>query len=149
MPGASRASQALVCARTQALSVTMRKHTLEAAARNVLKLRQAVDKCKATDANRLTTEYNRLVAGLQVRGASCATQTRLNKDIDHSAGGSAREARSAHPGSTSTAAGGRQRWSHRGARDRSGLRCQLRRPAGSAGQAAQAWRRSPALAGVT
>ncbi|KAK9840775.1 hypothetical protein WJX81_004020 [Elliptochloris bilobata] len=52
----------------EALSVTMRKHTLEAAARNVLKLRAAVDKCKQTDANRLTTEYNRLVAGLQERG---------------------------------------------------------------------------------
>ena len=44
----------------------MRKHTLEAAARNVIKLRSAVDKCKSTDANRLMTEYNRLVAGLQV-----------------------------------------------------------------------------------
>lgn len=51
----------------QALSVTMRKHTLEAAARNVLKLRTAVDKCKQTNADRLTTEYNRLVSGLQAR----------------------------------------------------------------------------------
>ena len=50
----------------QALSVTMRKHTLEAAARNVIKLRAAVDKCKSTDANRLMIEYTRLVAGLQV-----------------------------------------------------------------------------------
>ena len=45
----------------------MRKHTLEAAARNVLKLRTAVDKCKQTNADRLTTEYNRLVSGLQAR----------------------------------------------------------------------------------
>ena len=54
----------------QALSVTMRKHTLEAAARNVLKLRTAVDRCKQTNADRLTTEYNRLVSGLQARGLS-------------------------------------------------------------------------------
>ena len=46
----------------------MRKHMLEAAARNVLKLRTAVDRCKQTNADRLTTEYNRLVSGLQARG---------------------------------------------------------------------------------
>ncbi len=103
----SRARQTPVRARAQALSVTMRKHTLEAAARNVLKLRQAVDKCKATDANRLTTEYNRLVAGLQVRGVSDATQPRLNQMLTRV--GARGAARSAYPGTTSAAAGGRRR----------------------------------------
>ena len=55
-----------ICAGVQALSVTMRKHTLEAASRNVTKLRTAVDKCKASNSDRLRAEYNRLVAGLQV-----------------------------------------------------------------------------------
>ena len=60
----------------QALSVTMRKHTLEAAARNVLKLRTAVDKCKQTNADRLTSEYNRLVSGLQARRRdACAAKS--------------------------------------------------------------------------
>ena len=54
----------------------MRKHTLEAAARNVIKLRAAVDKCKSTDANRLMTEYTRLVAGLQVPPLHFSTRIR-------------------------------------------------------------------------
>ena len=65
---ACRAYKTLIADLWQALSVTMRKHTLEAAARNVLKLRTAVDRCKQTNADRLTTEYNRLVSGLQARG---------------------------------------------------------------------------------
>ena len=50
----------------QALSVTLRKQTLDGAMRNVGKLKAAVDKCKETDATRLTNEYKRLVGGLQV-----------------------------------------------------------------------------------
>lgn len=50
----------------QALSVTLRKQTLDGAMRNVGKLKAAVDKCKETDAKRLTSEYQRLVGGLQV-----------------------------------------------------------------------------------
>ena len=34
--------------------------------RNVGRLKAAVDKCKDTDAQRLTNEYKRLVGGLQV-----------------------------------------------------------------------------------
>ena len=50
----------------QALSVTLRKQTLDGAMRNVGKLKAAVDKCKETDADRLTKEYQCLVGGLQV-----------------------------------------------------------------------------------
>ena len=50
----------------QALSVTLRKQTLDGAMRNVGKLKAAVDRCKETDATRLTNEYKRLVGGLQV-----------------------------------------------------------------------------------
>ena len=53
----------------QALSVTLRKRTLDGAMRNVGKLKAAVDKCKDTDAQRLTNEYKRLVGGLQVTTA--------------------------------------------------------------------------------
>ncbi|CAK0735965.1 hypothetical protein CVIRNUC_000669 [Coccomyxa viridis] len=53
----------------EALSVTLRKRTLDGAMRNVGKLKAAVDKCKDTDAQRLTNEYKRLVGGLQERGA--------------------------------------------------------------------------------
>lgn len=50
----------------QALSVTLRKQTLDSAMRNVGKLKAAVDKCKATDEQRLKAEYQRLIGGLQV-----------------------------------------------------------------------------------
>lgn len=46
--------------------MTLRKQTLDGAMRNVGKLKAAVDKCKETDAQRLTNEYKRLVGGLQV-----------------------------------------------------------------------------------
>ena len=49
----------------QALSVTLRERTLDSALRNVAKLKAAVDKCKATDAQRLRSEYDRLIGGLQ------------------------------------------------------------------------------------
>ena len=51
----------------QALSVTLRERTLDSALRNVAKLKAAVDKCKATDAQRLRSEYDRLIGGLQAR----------------------------------------------------------------------------------
>jgi uncharacterized protein YaiI (UPF0178 family) len=51
----------------QALSVTLRQRTLDSAMRNVGKLKAAVDKCKATDAQRLRAEYDRLLGGLHVR----------------------------------------------------------------------------------
>ena len=41
--------------------------------RNVGKLKAAVDKCKETDAQRLTNEYQRLVGGLQVTLAHSGT----------------------------------------------------------------------------
>ncbi len=50
----------------QALSVTLRRQTLDSAMRNVGKLKAAVDKCKATDEQRLKAEYQRLIGGLQV-----------------------------------------------------------------------------------
>jgi hypothetical protein len=51
----------------QALSVTLRRQTLDSALRNVRRLKDAVDKCKATDAERLRGEYQRLIGGLQVQ----------------------------------------------------------------------------------
>ncbi|KAK9916757.1 hypothetical protein WJX75_006598 [Coccomyxa subellipsoidea] len=53
----------------EALSVTLRRQTLDSAMRNVGKLKAAVDKCKATDEQRLKAEYQRLIGGLQERGA--------------------------------------------------------------------------------
>lgn len=54
----------------EALSVALRPATLEAAARNVGRLRTAVENAKASDAARLRDEYERLVRGLrqQVHG---------------------------------------------------------------------------------
>jgi DNA excision repair protein ERCC-2 len=51
----------------EALSVALRPAALEAAARNVRRLKDAVDRAKATDAARLRAEYDRLLGGL--RGA--------------------------------------------------------------------------------
>ena len=50
----------------QALSVNLRQQTLDAASRNIGRLRAAIERVKATDADRLRNEYNRLVSGLQV-----------------------------------------------------------------------------------
>ena len=51
----------------EALSVALRPASLEAAARNVRRLKGAIDSAKATDAARLRAEYDRLLGGL--RGA--------------------------------------------------------------------------------
>ena len=56
----------MIYASRQALSVTLRRQTLDSAMRNVGKLKAAVDKCKATDEQRLKAEYQRLIGGLQV-----------------------------------------------------------------------------------
>ena len=50
----------------QALSVNLRQQTLDAASRNIGRLKAAIERVKATDADRLRDEYNRLVSGLQV-----------------------------------------------------------------------------------
>ncbi|KAF3436310.1 hypothetical protein FNV43_RR23402 [Rhamnella rubrinervis] len=52
----------------EALSVSVRRQTLEGARRNLNKMRQEIDRFKATDAGRLRAEYNRLVEGLAQRG---------------------------------------------------------------------------------
>ncbi|KAG6546795.1 hypothetical protein Mapa_011741 [Marchantia paleacea] len=52
----------------EALSVNIRQQTLEGATRNLGKISQVIEKFKATDANRLREEYNRLVEGLAQRG---------------------------------------------------------------------------------
>ena len=51
----------------EALSVALRPASLEAASRNVRRLKAAIDRSKATDAARLRAEYDRLLGGL--RGA--------------------------------------------------------------------------------
>lgn len=53
----------------EALSVTLRQHTLDGAGRNIASLRREVDRVKATDADRLRGEYTRLVQGLVAQGA--------------------------------------------------------------------------------
>ncbi|OAY71461.1 DNA repair helicase UVH6, partial [Ananas comosus] len=52
----------------EALSVSVRKQTLDGATRNLSRMAQEIDRLKATDANRLRAEYNRLVDGLAQRG---------------------------------------------------------------------------------
>ncbi|KAJ8642962.1 hypothetical protein MRB53_004710 [Persea americana] len=52
----------------EALSVSVRRQTLDGATRNLNKLAQEIDRFKATDAGRLRAEYNRLVEGLAQRG---------------------------------------------------------------------------------
>ncbi|KAK4273124.1 hypothetical protein QN277_021585 [Acacia crassicarpa] len=52
----------------EALSVSVRRQTIEGARRNLHKINQEIDKFKATDAGRLRAEYNRLVEGLALRG---------------------------------------------------------------------------------
>lgn len=49
----------------EALSVNLRQQTLESASRNIGKLNSAIERVKATDAQRLTDEYRRLVSGFQ------------------------------------------------------------------------------------
>ncbi|KAM3267353.1 general transcription and DNA repair factor IIH helicase subunit XPD isoform X1 [Capsicum chacoense] len=51
----------------EALSVSVRKQTLEGATRNLGRMSQEIERLKATDAGRLRAEYNRLVEGLAQR----------------------------------------------------------------------------------
>ncbi|KAG2697138.1 hypothetical protein I3760_07G091400 [Carya illinoinensis] len=62
----------------EALSVSVRRQTLEGARRNLNKMRQEIEKFKATDAGRLRAEYNRLVEGLAQRGNLALTDTWLS-----------------------------------------------------------------------
>ncbi|KAJ0053912.1 hypothetical protein Pint_03344 [Pistacia integerrima] len=52
----------------EALSVSVRRQTLEGATRNLNRMNQEIERFKATDAGRLRAEYNRLVEGLALRG---------------------------------------------------------------------------------
>ncbi|KAH1108149.1 hypothetical protein J1N35_011917 [Gossypium stocksii] len=52
----------------EALSVSVRRQTLEGATRNLSRISQEIDRFKATDASILRAEYNRLVEGLALRG---------------------------------------------------------------------------------
>ncbi|XP_021759272.1 DNA repair helicase XPD [Chenopodium quinoa] len=52
----------------EALSVSVRRQTLEGATRNVSRMSQEIERFKATDAGKLRVEYNRLVEGLAQRG---------------------------------------------------------------------------------
>ncbi|KMZ62803.1 hypothetical protein ZOSMA_441G00010 [Zostera marina] len=52
----------------EALSVNVRKQTLEGAGRNIGKMTEVINRFTATDAGRLRTEYNRLIEGLAQRG---------------------------------------------------------------------------------
>ncbi|KAM7253928.1 hypothetical protein ACFE04_031610 [Oxalis oulophora] len=52
----------------EALSVSVRRQTLEGATRNLTRIKQEIDRFKATDEGRLRAEYNRLVDGLAQRG---------------------------------------------------------------------------------
>ncbi|XP_078161794.1 RAD3-like DNA-binding helicase protein [Carex rostrata] len=61
----------------EALSVSIRKQTLEGAARNLTQMSQQIDRLKATDAGRLRAEYNRLVQGLAQRGNLAITDAWL------------------------------------------------------------------------
>mmetsp|Transcript_34561 Transcript_34561/g.97475 ORF Transcript_34561/g.97475 Transcript_34561/m.97475 type:complete len:753 (+) Transcript_34561:3-2261(+) len=53
----------------EALSVNLREQTLNTAARNIGRLNRAIEQAKATDADRLRQEYQRLVQGLVAQGA--------------------------------------------------------------------------------
>ncbi|KAL1319520.1 hypothetical protein HN51_071787 [Arachis hypogaea] len=61
----------------EALSVSVRRQTIEGARRNLHRMSQEIDKFKATDAGRLRAEYNRLVEGLALRGDLPATDAWL------------------------------------------------------------------------
>ncbi|KAL8136693.1 hypothetical protein V2J09_002694 [Rumex salicifolius] len=52
----------------EALSVSIRRQTLEGATRNINRMSQEIERFKAVDAGRLQAEYNRLVEGLALRG---------------------------------------------------------------------------------
>ncbi|XP_058760108.1 general transcription and DNA repair factor IIH helicase subunit XPD-like [Vicia villosa] len=50
-----------------ALSVSVRRQTIDGAKKNIKRMLQEIDKIRATDPKRLRAEYNRLVEGLAVR----------------------------------------------------------------------------------
>lgn len=52
----------------EALSVSIRKQTIQGAKGNLRHISQQIDRFKATDASRLNAEYRRLVDGLAQRG---------------------------------------------------------------------------------
>ncbi|KAH8515516.1 hypothetical protein H0E87_004112 [Populus deltoides] len=52
----------------EALSVSVRRQTLDGASRNISRIEQEINRFKATDANRLREEYKRLVNGLALSG---------------------------------------------------------------------------------
>ncbi|KAI3423222.1 General transcription and DNA repair factor IIH helicase subunit XPD [Psidium guajava] len=52
----------------EALSVSVRRQTLEGATRNLHRMEQEIQRFKATDESRLRAEYQRLVEGLALRG---------------------------------------------------------------------------------
>lgn len=52
----------------EALSVSVRRQTLDGATRNISRMSQEIERFKATDAGKLRAEYNRLVEGLAQRG---------------------------------------------------------------------------------
>ncbi|KAK1319632.1 DNA repair helicase UVH6 [Acorus calamus] len=52
----------------EALSVSIRKQTLDGASRNLSRIAQEIERFEAQDAGRLRAEYNRLVEGLAQRG---------------------------------------------------------------------------------
>ncbi|KAK6937520.1 DEAD2 [Dillenia turbinata] len=62
----------------EALSVSVRRQTLEGASRNLSRMAQEIDRFKATDAGRLCAEYNRLVEGLAQSGNLPITDTWLS-----------------------------------------------------------------------
>ncbi|XP_074555633.1 general transcription and DNA repair factor IIH helicase subunit XPD isoform X2 [Curcuma longa] len=61
----------------EALSVSVRRQTLDGATRNLNRMAQEIDRFKATDATRLRAEYNRLVEGLAQRGNLAITDAWL------------------------------------------------------------------------
>ncbi|KAJ4843251.1 hypothetical protein Tsubulata_035368 [Turnera subulata] len=61
----------------EALSVSVRKQTLDGATRNLSRMETEINRFKATDAKRLRDEYNRLVEGLAQRGNLAASDTWL------------------------------------------------------------------------
>lgn len=62
----------------EALSVNIRQQTVDGATRNLNKISQTIQKFKATDANRLRQEYNRLVEGLAQQGNIQASDSWLS-----------------------------------------------------------------------
>ncbi|WCJ29203.1 RAD3-like DNA-binding helicase protein [Euphorbia peplus] len=61
----------------EALSVSVRRQTLDGASRNLSRINQEIERFKATDAGRLRAEYNRLINGLAQRGDLSVSDTWL------------------------------------------------------------------------